>query len=251
MKIHIAKEFKHFKSNFLKIISNFDSFDALFDSGNRNTIIKTELDNIIIVTKSFKVPNLINQIVYKYFRKSKAQRSFEYATKLLEQDIKTPKPIAYLEYFSIIGLQKSFYICEFVDCDLTYRDLINNPDYPKREEILRAFTKFTYELHEKGIYFLDHSAGNTLIDKKNDEYNFYLVDLNRMNFGKFTLDERLKNFSRLTPKKEMVEIMSDEYAKLSGGNFEIIFKTMWFYTQEFQEKLYRKRRFKKRFLGKK
>ena len=61
--------------------------------------------------------------------------------------------------------KKSFYLSEQVDCDLTYRELITDLNYPNYETILRAFTRFTYLLHERGIQFLDHSPGNTLIKK--------------------------------------------------------------------------------------
>jgi len=54
----------------------------------------------------------------------------------------------------------------------------------------------------------------------------------------------MKNLSRLTPKKEMVRIMSEEYAKLSGEKFEDIFEKMWFYTKTFQDKYWRKKRMK-------
>lgn len=251
MNFHLNKSFEFLRKDILEIISNFHSYELSFGSGKRNSIKKIEVSDKIIIIKSFKIPNLINQFVYKYFRKSKAKRSYEYATKLLELGVKTPMPFAYVENFSGIGLQQSYYISEFTNYDLTYRELINQPEYPNHEKILREFTKFTFEMHEKGIQFLDHSPGNTLIVKNNNSYEFYLVDLNRMIFGELNFDDRMKNFSRLNPKKEMVEIMSDEYAKLSGEKYDKIFHTMWQKTHQIKEKLKRKKRLKKKFLGKK
>ena len=72
-----------------------------------------------------------------------------------------------------------------------------------------------------------------------------------MQFGPISFEKRMKNFSRLTPKKEMVKIMSDAYAQLSGEKVEKIFKNMWIYNQRFQKKFYRKKELKKRLLGKK
>jgi hypothetical protein len=40
---------------------------------------------------------------------------------------------------------------------IDFRELVEVPDYPDHENILRQFTKFTFNLHEKGIEFLDHS----------------------------------------------------------------------------------------------
>jgi len=241
----------YFTKDIDNIISSFNTSGNLFGKADRNKIKLFNLNGITVNVKAFKIPNLINKIIYKYFRKSKAKRSFEHAIRLQELGIGTPKPIAYYEYFSLIGLQESYYICEHLNCDLTFRELVTNPDYPDHENILKKFTKFTWQMHEKGIYFKDHSPGNTLIVKNNENYNFNLVDLNRMSFMALDLDARMKNFSRLTPKKEMIKIMSDEYAKLSGYSFEEVFEKMWFYTEKFQETFQRKKRLKQKVLNKK
>lgn len=251
MNFHIDKSFEQLRSAILDTISNFNSFEASFGTGKRNSIKKIEVSGKTLVIKSFKTPNLFNQFVYKFFRKSKARRSFEYAQKLLTLNIKTPKPIAYIEYYSLGGLRKSFYITEFVDYDLTFRELVHQPEYEGNDTIVKEFTKFTYDLHEKGVYFLDHSPGNTLILKRKNKYDFYLVDLNRMQFGPLGFEKRMKNFSRLTPKKEMVEIMSEQYAILSREKFHKVFDKMWFYNSRFQKKFHRKKELKNRLLGKK
>jgi len=39
--------------------------------------------------------------------------------------------------------------------------------------------------------------------------------------------------------------MSSEYAKLSGISEDMIFRTMWKFTEDFQNRYYRKKRIKK------
>ena len=57
----------------------------------------------------------------------------------------------------------------------------------------------------------------------------------------------MKNLSHLTPKKEMIAIMSNEYAKVyPTQNEAAIFEKMWFYTVDFQERFAKKRRLKKK-----
>ena len=230
------------------LITQFETSGTLFGNGDRNTIKLFDLNGQSINIKSFKIPNLINKIAYRYFRKSKARRSFEYATTLLEKGIGTPQPIAYLENYNWLGLTSSFYVSEHLVTELTFRELVEIPEFPENEIILRQFTQFSFDLHEKGIEFLDHSPGNTLIKKVGDQkYTFYLVDLNRMNFHTtMDFDMRMKNLSRLTPKKEMIAIMSEEYAKFYPQSKEIVFEKMWFFTQEFQQKFAKKQRLKKR-----
>lgn len=232
------------------LITNFHTTGTLFGDGKRNKIRLFEVGSKTINIKCFKIPNLINKIAYKYFRKSKARRSFEYANKLLENGIGTPQPIGYFENYDFVGLNDSYYVSEHLQCDLTFRELVENPDYPDRDNILIQFVQFSYQMHQKGIEFLDHSPGNTLIrNLDNGNYAFYLVDLNRMHFHQaMTFEIRMKNLSRLTPKKEMVLIMSEEYAKVYSKPVDEVFEKMWYYTNEFQEKYHRKQRLKKKFL---
>ncbi|MFH4966147.1 Kdo domain containing protein [Gaetbulibacter sp. M235] len=236
------------KNSLTKVINNFDSYEGGIGKRNKIKIIKVNDRELNI--KSFKVPHFANQIVYKFFRKSKAQRSFEYANMLTELGVGTPEPIAYFEYTTAFFFKKSFYVSENLDCDFTYRELTKDFNIPDYDNILRAFTRFTYSLHKKNILFLDHSPGNTLIKKNGDSYNFYLVDLNRMCFKPLDFETRIKNFSKLTIHKSMVEVMSDEYAKCSGENYNKIFDLMWKETEAFQEKFHRKKRLKEKVLGK-
>lgn len=232
----------------LSLINNFNTSGQLFGNGQRNVIKIFDVEGVAINIKSFKIPNSINKVAYRYFRKSKARRSYEYATILLEKGIGTPQPMAFLENFNVFGLRDSYYVSEHLDADLTYRELVEIPDYPDHDKILRQFTRFSYELHQKGIEFLDHSPGNTLIKKSdNGNYEFFLVDLNRMEFhDSMSFEMRMKNLCRLTPVKEMVAVMSNEYSKLYSESEEKIFETLWKYTTDFQEKFYRKKRLKKK-----
>ncbi|GAA4270867.1 Kdo domain containing protein [Aquimarina gracilis] len=242
----IHSSFISLESEVKEAISNFNNYSEILGAAERNVIKIVEIKNRKYTIKSFKVPNLINQIAYRFFRKSKAERSYSYANKLLELGIKTPFPIAYDLYITPFLFKRSYYVSELLDYDLTYRELVHEPDYPDHENILRAFTRFTFDLHEKGVLFLDHSPGNTLIVKNDSGYDFYLVDLNRMKFENLDFETRIQNFARLTPKKEMVAIMSNEYAKLTGKEEAMIFERMWGLTEAFQKKYHGKIALKKK-----
>ena len=243
-----ATNYSKFNTEITAFVSTFASNGLLFGDGKRNVIKLFDFEAYKINIKSFKVPNLINSIIYKYFRKSKARRSFEYANILLENNIGTPQPIAYIENTTFLGLKDSYYISKHLEYDLTFRELVEIPDFPENEIILRQFTRFSFDLHQKGVEFLDHSPGNTLIKKSMDgNYEFFLVDLNRMLFHRsMSFEVRMKNLCRLTPKKEMIAIMSNEYANISGESEQFIFETLWKMTSDFQMKYYKKKRLKKK-----
>ena len=123
-----------------------------------------------------------------------------------------------------------------------------------RVQILKEFTRFMHRMHDAGIYFEDHSPGNTLVKKVGDNYHFYLVDLNRMKFFDLTKEDRIKNFYRLTPYRSMHEIMGREYARIMDWDPEDTVEQIMSHVDQFQKSFYRKRRWKNRFkilIGKK
>ena len=248
MKYLIHNKFKDLQERIVFLIDHFLIEGKILVYGQRNIIKLFEFEEITLSIKSFKKPNLINKIVYRYFRKSKARRSFEFASKLMEMQIGTPQPVAFFENYDFIGLKDSYYVCEHLENVFEFREIVQNEAFENRDFIIRKFTQFTFEMHEKGIEFLDHSPGNTLIHKNADgSYSFFLVDLNRMKFHE-TIDfkTRMKNLSKITHKKDMIEVMSNEYAKLSNGDETTIFETMWGLTADFQYRFHRKKRIKKK-----
>lgn len=248
MGIQIHPDFSNFEPNLLSFVENFNKQGTIFGDGKRNIIKIFDLNEKKVNIKSFKKPNFYNKIIYKFIRKSKAQRSYDYANLLLKNKIGTPQPIAFIENFDLFGLNASYYLSEHLTTELTFRELVQIPNYPDHENILRQFTRFCFDLHEKGIEFLDHSPGNTLIEKStNGKYNFYLVDLNRMEFHeKMDFDSRMNNLRRLTPKQEMIAVMSNEYAKFYDKSEQEIFENLWKKTSDFQYKYFRKLRIKKK-----
>lgn len=248
MKYLIHNKFKDLQERIVFLIDHFLIEGKILVNGQRNAIKLFEVEGITLNIKSFKRPNLFNKIVYRYFRKSKARRSFEFASKLMEMQIGTPQPVAFFENYDFVGLKESYYACEHLENVFEFREIVQNEAFENRDFIIRKFTQFTFEMHEKGIEFLDHSPGNTLIYKNTDgSYSFFLVDLNRMKFHE-TIDfkTRMKNLSKITHKKDMIAVMSNEYAKLSNGDETTIFETMWGLTADFQYRFHRKKRIKKK-----
>ena len=248
MKYLIHNKFKDFQERIVFFIDHFLIEGKILVNGQRNIIKLFEFEEITLSIKSFKKPNLINKIVYRYFRKSKARRSFEFASKLMEMQIGTPQPVAFFENYDFIGLKDSYYVCEHLENVFEFREIVQNEAFENRDFIIRKFAQFTFEMHEKGIEFLDHSPGNTLIRKNNDvSYSFFLVDLNRMQFHEtMNFQTRMKNLSKITHKKDMIAVMSNEYAKLSGDDENTVFETMWKLTSDFQYRFHRKKRIKKK-----
>lgn len=220
MKSFYAEGFRHLESKILDVLKNFKTGGILIGPGSRNVVKIFDIDGERFNFKSFKQHNVINRHVYKYYRKSKAKRSFEYAQMLLSKGFHTPEPVAYVENFDFWGLTSSYYISLQLEDSPTLMEVIVNHSFPEREKMIREYAQLMFRLHEQGFEFLDNAPGNFIIKKENGVSQFYMVDLNRMSFHEMDLDQRLKNFARLTSDQEVMKIISDEYAKLSKSTPE-------------------------------
>lgn len=214
MKIQYEPEYAH-------LYPLFESIQSIFNADNytihkaRNELKIITLDGLKTVIKSFKIPHLLNRIVYTFFRKSKAYKSYHHALRLEELGISTPAPIALIECFESGLLTDSYFISEYFEYDFTIRTPLLEP-LEEREAIFRAFAAYTFELHQKGVWHLDYSPGNILIKRNEQGYQFSIVDINRMEFRPISALEGCENFNKLWASDEELEIMGKEYARLSG-----------------------------------
>ena len=214
-KYEIAPEFRELETWISQLPSNFSrSGETIFKL--RNEVKVFTIGNYQLNVKSFKVPNFINRFVYVYFRGSKAARSYSYARKFLALDIATPKAVGFVECTNRGLLTNSYYISLHLSYNFTLREALNF-QVDLRDEILRQWVRFTYDqLHKNGIFHLDYSPGNTLITEKEGQYEFSVVDLNRMTFGPISFEKGLSNFCRLGTDHAMLELVGREYALLRG-----------------------------------
>jgi len=166
---------------------------------------------IKLAIKSFRIPHLLNRFVYRFFRASKAKRSYLHSLKL---DDLTPEAVACCEHFSGGLLGESYYICHYFDFDFEIKDVLLGADFSDRDNILRQFADFTYGLHQKGIFHKDYSSKNILIKQLDDGYEFKIVDVNRMSFGKLNISQRMRNFSRLALDDASMKIIIQRYAEI-------------------------------------
>ena len=175
----------------------------------RNEIRCVVHDGMTFCIKRYCVPHGIKRLIYGIFRTPKVVRAYEYALKLSELGVATPEPVAMMQckdgYSFLVTpmsrLKRNFY--EFRDGKIE-----------GKEDIIRAFARFTADAYRKGILHLDYSPGNILFDKIDGEWHFEMVDINRMRFGNVGKRQGCFNFCRLWGKRDFFEVLSDEYSKV-------------------------------------
>ncbi len=242
--MHITSDVKPLKTQ-LELIEKRFSLDGVVLHNQRNIVkqftlkkavsnatVDSGTDIIIVVAKSFKIPDPVQGWIYAHWRPSKAKRSFEYAKKLQELGINTHKPLAYTEKFSQGKLKESYFFSELIEHDFTIRDILNQGDHADLD-ILRQFVAFTYAMHKKNVLHLDHSPGNTLIKKTDRICDFFIIDINRIQFKKVSLQDGLKNFSRLSNNPKIIKFIAYCYAEYTQTDPEKCYRILRQYqTQE-------------------
>lgn len=248
MKIILNPKYKEQEKAIIQLVTSFFEEGNLIVKGSRNTIKSNFLGSEKVNIKFFKKPGLFKSIIYSFFRSTKAKRSFDYANYLKEHSILTPEPIAYIEERNTLGLLgDSFYISQQIDYDFTIRELIHNPLFPNRNSILEQFAEFTFKMHEANVNFLDHSPGNTLIiDKGNNLFEFYLIDLNRMKFEKLSIEKRMDNFKKMWLSRTMIKVVAKKYAELIGQPEEKIHAILLEKTLQFKRRITKKKYLKRK-----
>ena len=203
---------------------SLEDFEKFFEENqniiknNRNIIKKLRFGEIETVTKSFKTPNFIQGMIYKFFRKTKAKRSFEHSLLLNQKGVKTPEPLCYIEVFDRFRLRQSYFISRQINYDFTL-DLVTQKEVENHKDILKSFIDFTYNLHKKNIMHLDYVVGNICVKKIDKGYDFFLVDLNRLYKGIVSSKTGVKNLKRISKDPEIIKILAEEYANKSSGSF--------------------------------
>lgn len=216
------------------------STTVLYDQRNVIRLVNFKGNNYVV--KSFKIPNFINRLAYRYFRPSKAKRSYQYS--LMIGSSLTPEPVSYIEKTDKFMLTQSYYISSYFEYDHTIHQVLTDKKLDNRNTILKEFSDFTYLLHEQEILHQDYSHGNILIKKLSTNlsasYEFKIIDINRMNFGPLSLNKRLNNFSRIKADDDDMGVIIASYAKSMGLAPEELLESAKFYRDDF----YRKRALK-------
>lgn len=230
----------------LNIKENFKT-DVKVLHDQRNIIKLFEINGRKYVVKSFVVPHLFNRIIYSFFRKSKAERSYINTKKLESLNIGTPPPVAYIEFYSSFLIKESFYISEYFDFDYQMSDALYDEKFANRHSVFKQFAIFTYEIHNKGVFHSDYNHGNILFKNNNGIYEFSLVDVNRMKF--MTLDDslRMKSIRRLTKNLDTLKLIVKHYCKTSGQDFNHLAGLLTKHSGNFKRRRKNMQRLKKLF----
>jgi len=208
--IFVNPNFSYLTSFVNQIPLGFNSMGIELHHG-RNEVRKVSVDELLVTVKYFKRITLANRFIFATIRKSKAQRAYEHSRMLIRKNLTSPEPVAYVNCYRYGLLYKSFYVSLYTN----YSSLTKLLDIPiaESEEGLKAFARFTYNLHSNGILHDDYTVNNVLYSNYGNDYDFSLIDNNRMRFRNYSYRRGLRNLERLKIPVDKMGVIALEYAK--------------------------------------
>ncbi len=219
MRIVVSPDYQHLAYWGKQVPGLFatDSGELLYNG--RNQVRLFVVDGQKLVVKRFKRNDLFKQVVYTFFRKNKARRSFENAVMLRQNGFNTPHEVAYIEETACGLITQVYYICAYTDRLPIRPRLIEQEPFDKPLAV--AYARYVASLHQAGILHCDLNPTNVLVD---GEAHFELIDINRMLFfdgpvPKKRCMENLTLFYWLTPAYRFI---LEEYAHQRGWTDEDI-----------------------------
>ncbi|MCQ2189848.1 MAG: lipopolysaccharide kinase InaA family protein [Paludibacteraceae bacterium] len=220
MKVVINDEYKDYRG-LVDFIENLDSKystngTTMYLARNEvKSFYVEELDREIVI-KKYKKPILVQRFVYSFFRKSKAERAYLNAKRLVEMGIGTPNPIAYVEQKNYGMMETCYFACEKTTQNSIQPIMLL--ERPLEPSLAMSLAGFFIKLHTNGVLHNDLNAGNILYcqdDEKN--YHFSLIDNNRMDFvdGEIPFEKRMENICKFSNEEIYKQVVAC-YAEMLG-----------------------------------
>lgn len=219
----------------LELLLKGNSHQILFSGRNRIIVVPfpiSEGRTVEIVVKEFFTRGLSR--MKTLFLSSKAQKAWWGGVALMEQDIPTPVPVAYLESSRSPFIEENFYLTVLEEGVDEIRHLFRQRSPKELCSLVQALAHHLSLCHKKGILHRDLSDGNILV-KKNalDEHTFFLIDTNRIRLKKrLGRLQKIKNLTRLGVPDEYQQRFLEAYS--ASGRVK---KWVWFWYR-FSKKAY-------------
>lgn len=213
MKIEINNKYNNYKDFIENIPSAFKTSGNIIYEG-RNSVKEFKIHDSDLIVKKYKTPNLVQRIVYTFFKKSKAERAFLYASIFNDKGIASPEAVAFIEIKKTFLVNDTFFLS--IKSSLpSLMELYESESF--NEEVIHSLAQFIAKLHKCGILHGDLNFTNILYEKdEKNNYIFTLIDTNRSKIREHvTTNEAIANLVRLTHNKNLLEKIIREYSKIA------------------------------------
>ena len=193
--------------------------EQLMDKGTpihrgRNELRVVEVEGVRVCIKQYGVPCVWRRLVYRFLRMPKGMQAWQNTQTLRAAGFDSPEEVAYIQYDTALGIDRSYYICLYQEGRTLYQWGEKNIEEIQAD--VTALAQLTARLHEAGLMLCDYTPGNILQTKN----GFAYVDTNRMRQGKVSVRMGLSNMAGLWLQPEAADVLARTYAEARGANPE-------------------------------
>ena len=215
----------------------------------RNQVARFRHDGLSLMVKRFKRVNVVQQLAYTFFCKTKAERAFRFANEFLQRSIDTPLPVAYMEERRYGLFSVGYFVSEEVQGTEISKLLREVEHYP--DDLAEAVARQVLLMHSNGVLHGDLNLTNFLSTDpclRTDQpcsvfngYHFVMIDTNRSHFcdGMPTDEQCIQNMVRLTHRRDLYEDLVRRYARLRGWDAEAVAKKALELLERFEHRRFR------------
>ncbi len=246
-KLVVHPDYAAHRTFFEQLPARFASEGKMLHDGRNRVKLLALSDGTPCVVKRYRVPHLLQRVVYRWFRPSKAERAYRFALRLPELSIDTPAPMAYLEERRGGLFGASYFVSAQCVHPSLYPVLVQAPEFSRPLAVQLA--AFLVRMHEQGFLHGDLNLTNILYHTSpaDGEIHFSVIDINRSHFiPRPTPEQCLHNLVRLTHRHELMEFVVREYARLRGWNADECWEQVQADLIRFERKEARKETLKRR-----
>lgn len=216
-KVTVAEGFEHLQQEIAQIADIFERKGQVIYEG-RNKVKALTLADTSVVVKRFKHLNIIQSIVYTFFKKSKAERAFLFAAMMRKRGVLTPQEVACVEIKHKALLTDCYFIS--MPCYLPpLSTILRKEDFDRSiaHELGVAIARW----HEAGVLHGDLNLTNILYETElNGRCRFWLIDTNRSSFDNATYLNCINNIMRLSHDRHLLQYIVTTYAETRGWEVE-------------------------------
>ena len=222
-KTKVAEDYPQLFSFVDQLPFNFEQLgEQIFK--NRNAIRRIVVEGEAFVVKEFCLPHRFNRFVYRWFRATKAARSFRNAEWFRAAGVGSPEPIGFCDTGSTLFIGHCYYVCRQSMLRYNFRDL--NDETPQLLEVLHAVGETAARMNDHGWWHKDFSGGNVLWDITSRGVAVELIDLNRLRIGTLSPERGVLNLAALRPPKSWRLPLVEGYAAVRNADVDVCLQVL-------------------------
>lgn len=217
MRLVLNPKYKHLREYIEHIDEHFEHEGHEIHRG-QNVVRTLQVDDLTLCVKRYSKSSIPARVANRlHVRASRARKAYIRPLLLRERGFDSPEPVAFVRYSTGLFSSQSYFICLKSRYNRSMADIMSYRE-AEREEIIKAFARFSAHLHKTGFLHRDFSPENILFGRVEDNLGsrlrFSLIDTKSMRCGRsVSVKKGCGSFARLIGDDAFFDLLAVTYAE--------------------------------------